>query len=393
MSIVGITGEKRNYFPRLGKIRLGVKRAGQGGQEYPQDVDYFVCEELPEVQKVYGETPKEIVVLFPSNEQQEIFPMRLESWRASKTKGPDGKPKSKLWCNSTDGEVATRIYVGDKDAQGHAVVMRMPEDERPDPGEVFTMPCPNELCGFYISGACKGVARLNVVLPEVSISGIYQIETGSQFGRGNILDMLNWTRNMTGGHFAWKVPFLLTREPTNVTHDGKSFVKYMLTLRVIDDEERLRRVQIKIPSWLRAKSMLMIDAPAERPEDLFPEGRTRAALPAGPEEPTPPDPLQSKATAAGLTTGQFEMLKARMRGDVALIERDLDQQIAKRKAIIATAIVATTGGTGPATKAATAPAPSGGSLFPPVQEQPPASGAMDQEGPPVDDDADPMLGF
>jgi recombination directionality factor gp3-like protein len=387
MSIVGITGEKRNYFPRLGKIRLGVKRQGQGGSEFPQDVDYFVIEELPEVQKVYGQTPKEIVVLFPSNSQQEIFPMRLEAWRASKTKGPDGKPKSKLWCNSTDGEVATRIYVGDKDAQGHAVVMRMPEDERPDPGEIFTMPCPNEECPHYQNSACKGVARLNVVLPEVSISGIYQIETGSQFGRGNILDMLNWTRNMTGGQFAWKVPFLLTREATNVTHDGKSFVKYMLTLRVIDDEERLRRVQIKIPSWLKAKSLLTIDAPAERPEDLFPEGRTRAALPAAPEEPSAPDPLYAKATAAGLTVAQLEMLKARMRGDVALIERELDTLIARKKAPVATPL--------PAAPALGGPLPSA-----PPQSRPPAApkqqtlitGPPDVDEPPHTAD-DPLLGF
>lgn len=361
--IVGITGEKRNYFPRLGKIRLGVKRESKGGNEYPQDVDYFVVQELPEVQKVYGETPKQLVVIFPSNEQREIFPIRLEAWRASAQKGPDNKPKSKLWCNSADGEVATRIYVGDKDAQGHAHVMKMAVDERPDPGDTFTMPCPNEECPHYQNGACKGVARLNVVLPEVSISGIYQIETGSQFGRGNILDMLNWVRNMTQGEFAWRVPFLLTREPTNVTHDGKSFVKYMLTLRVIDDEKRLAAVQVKIPKWLRPKANILIDAPAERPEDLFPEARTRAALPPPPEEPPTPDPLDAKAKAAGLTPAQYEMLKGRMRGDVALIERELDGMIAKKKA----------------------PAPTQPKLAPQ-----PASGAMDE---PPHSAEDPMLGF
>lgn len=380
MGIVGITGEKRNYFPRLGKIRLGVKRESQGGKEYPQDVDFFVVKELPEVQAVYGEAPKELVVLFPSNEQKEIFPMRLEAWRASTTKGPDGKPKSKLWCNSTDGEVATRIYVGDKDAQGHAVVMRMPADERPEPGDLFSMPCPNEECPFYLNAGCKGVARLNVVLPEVSISGIYQIETGSQYGRGNILDMLNWAQNMTGGQFAWKVPFLLTREPTNVTHDGKSFVKYMLTLRVIDDEKRLANVHIKIPSWLKAKSLLTIDAPAERPEDLFPEGRTRAALPSAPEEPPPPDPLYEKAAKAGLTVAQLEMLKAKMRGDVALIERELDHRLAKQKGTLATSDTARV-----VQPLSPKPAPKQQALIqgPPDVDEPPHTA----------DDPDPMLGF
>lgn len=388
--IVGITGEKRNYFPRLGKIRLGVKREGQGGKEYPTDVDYFVCHDAPGVQAVYGETPKELVVLFPSNKQEEIFPIRLEAWRASAQKGPDGKPKSKLWCNSVDGETATRIYVGDKDAQGHAVVMRMPADERPDPGDIFDLPCPSEECPHYLNNACKGVARLNVVLPEVSISGIFQIETGSQYGRGNILDMLNWARNMSAGEFAWKIPFLLTRQPTNVTHDGKAFVKYMLTLRVIDDEERLKRVHIKIPSWLRAKSLLTIDAPAERPEDLFPAERTRAALPAAPDEPPPPDPLFEKAKTAGLTVGAFAALQARMRGDVALIDRELDGIIAKK----ATVTTATNQARTPAplpTQFIPAPAPKPAT---PPKQQTLITGPPDVDEPPhTADDPDPMLGF
>jgi len=331
MAIVGITGGKRNYFPRLGKIRLGVKRQGQGGSEFPTDVDYFVVKELPEIQKVYGETPKELVVLFPSNEQQEIFPMRLEAWKASRTKGPDGKPKSKLWCNSTDGEIATRIYVGEKDAQGHHQVMKMAEDERPDAGENFIMPCPNEECPHYMNNACKGVGRLNVVLPEVSISGIYQIETGSQFGRGNILDMLGWVRQMTNGQFAWRVPFELSRQPQNVTHDGKTFVKFMLTLRVIDDEAKLKAIRIKVPSWLHQTSLL-VSAPDERPEDLFPAGRTQKVLPAMPDEgPAEPeaDPLQELAARADVTPGQLEMLKARMKGDISAIESYLKEEIEK----------------------------------------------------------------
>ena len=45
-------------MPRLGKIRLGVKKTSdKTGAEYPSAVDYFVCPD--EVKSVYGEQPKE----------------------------------------------------------------------------------------------------------------------------------------------------------------------------------------------------------------------------------------------------------------------------------------------------------------------------------------------
>jgi hypothetical protein len=46
----------KRRLPRLGKIRLGIKcKSVSTGNEYPKEVEYFVCP--PEVQKVYGEKP------------------------------------------------------------------------------------------------------------------------------------------------------------------------------------------------------------------------------------------------------------------------------------------------------------------------------------------------
>ena len=56
MAIKGITDKPARFFPRIAKIRLGIKRKGQGQTEYPVDVDHFVCP--PEVEEVFGKNPK-----------------------------------------------------------------------------------------------------------------------------------------------------------------------------------------------------------------------------------------------------------------------------------------------------------------------------------------------
>jgi len=370
--IKGLT-DRAPKLPRLGKIRLGVKQQGAGGREFPQDTDHFVLTDVPEVATVYGETPKKLIAMFATDDAEVNFPTRLEAWKSSsKQKMPDGSPKSILFCSS-DGETATRLYVGERDAQGHAIVKAMPKDEQPDEGEMFNFACPFRACIYYENRGCRQVGRLNVLLPQVSWSGVYQIETSSLWAFGNVQDAIVWMHSIYGGKIALK-PFELTREPVVMMPPelkGKSIIKHVLHLRIID---RHNLPMIPAPPFMRDN--FLIEGKTDRPEDLFP-GRAQAALPPMPEEPPPPDPLQLKAAAAGLTAGQFEMLKAKMRGDVALIERELDGLIAKKRGTLATSDTARV----------IQP------LFPPLQEPPPASGAMDQEELPPADDADPMLGF
>ena len=52
-------------LPRLGKIRLGIKKDAEG-TTYPEPTDYFVCPE--EVKKVFGEKPRELRIMFPTND-------------------------------------------------------------------------------------------------------------------------------------------------------------------------------------------------------------------------------------------------------------------------------------------------------------------------------------
>jgi Recombination directionality factor-like len=371
--IKGLT-DRAPKLPRLGKIRLGVKQQGAGGREFPQDTDHFVLTDVPEVASVYGDAPKKLIAMFATNDPEVNFPTRLEAWKASsKQKMPDGSPKSILFCSS-DGETATRLYVGERDAQGHAIVAKMAPDERPDEGEMFEFACPFRACNYYENRGCRQVGRLNVLLPQVSWSGVYQIETSSLWAFGNVQDAIVWMHSIYGGRIALK-PFELTREPVVMMPPelkGKSIIKHVLHLRIIDHHNL---PQIPPPPFMRDN--FLVEAQTDRPEDLFP-GRTQAALPPMPEDKAGPDPLEQKAAAAGLTPAQLEMLKARMRGDVALIERELDGQIAKLKAAQATV------------KAVVAPAPA---PAPPPARLPLAAPKQEEEPPHSADDPDPLLGF
>ena len=65
MAIKGVSEVVR--LPRLGKIRLGVKRENSTGTPYPSPTDYFVCPD--EVRKVFGEKPKELRIMFPTEDE------------------------------------------------------------------------------------------------------------------------------------------------------------------------------------------------------------------------------------------------------------------------------------------------------------------------------------
>ena len=52
-------------LPKLGKIRLGIKK-DDDGKPSPGPTDHFVCPD--EVKKVFGEKPRELQIMFPTND-------------------------------------------------------------------------------------------------------------------------------------------------------------------------------------------------------------------------------------------------------------------------------------------------------------------------------------
>lgn len=182
---------ERRRLPRLGSIRLGIKVSNAKGTEYPKEVDYFVCP--PEVQEVYGDRPKVLDVMLPLNDIDSCFPVSYKYYGSS----------SGLKCQG-NGEEALRVN---------------------ETGSYDEVKCP---CELLESGKCKQSATLMVMLPKVSVGGVYQIRTSSF---NSIVDIQSGMDYITAllGRFAM-VPLTLRRVPTETRHDAKKQTHFTMQL-------------------------------------------------------------------------------------------------------------------------------------------------------------------
>jgi hypothetical protein len=172
----------RRRLPRLGKIRLGVKAVSKKtGKEYPKETEYFVCPE--EVRKIYGDQPKELDVMFPLNEVEAIFPQRYVWYGQSRGAKCIG-----------DGERANRVQ----------------EDQT-----VREIECPCDKLGKE----CQRRAHLMVILPKVSLGGVYQIDLGSYHSIIDLNSGLDYVQALVG-RFSM-VPLVLKRVPKETHGSGR----------------------------------------------------------------------------------------------------------------------------------------------------------------------------
>jgi len=198
-------------LPRIGKIHLGVKQ-GQPGKQYPKAVDYFVVKAdestSPAAAKafadVYGEEPREIDVMFPSDDVETFFRQDLASYYRTKAGASD------LFCKG-DGERAVRST---------------------EAGRV-EMPCLYQECPIYASGKCSEIGRLQFLLPKVKGLGVWQIDTGSFHSVSRLMGSIQMLQAVTGGRIRM-IPLKLRVTPLAVSPDGKPKTVYVMDLGVED---------------------------------------------------------------------------------------------------------------------------------------------------------------
>lgn len=205
MPIAGITEVVR--LPRLGKIRLGIKREGAKGT-YPSATEYFVCP--PEVQEVYGERPKRLDIMFPLDEEALVAPQWLRCY--SQSRGcvcwGDGRTANRLVDKATGGLV-------------HG-----------DSGEVAMAPisCDPDSCPEYQTRRCRRLMNLQFFLPRVGGIGVWQLNTGSRNSIHNINGMLRTIRAACGR--VAMIPLTLSLEPYEAAPLGIPLKEvYVLQLR------------------------------------------------------------------------------------------------------------------------------------------------------------------
>jgi hypothetical protein len=226
--IEGVTDVRR--LPRLGKVRLGMKIKSANGGDRPTETKHFVVP--PEVAKVYGETPTRLDVMLPVENPSVLFPV---AYKAYKSAG--------LYCTG-NGKVAER---------------------RDGTGGWASRECP---CPMLESKECKRVGVLSIVLPKVSIGGVYQIATSSWNSICDVRSGIDYVRALLKGKAAW-VPLVLERvanETSYVDERGQTRKQTHHTLRLYFDGD------VNFANRLMQQSKaLLLDAKYVLPEaDLNP---------------------------------------------------------------------------------------------------------------------------
>jgi hypothetical protein len=260
----------RRLLPRIGIIRLGIKAISKGGKEYPKEVSYFVCP--PEVEKVYGERPTKLDIMLPLEDEGSIFPQSYK-WYVF-----DG-----LRCKG-NGETALR-RLGDLVVQRDGKVLddAGPRllDSKPeaDPNALVEIGCP---CPLLETGDCRQNANLMVLLPKVSMGGVYQIRTGSFHNIVRVNSAIDYLRALIGRIAL--VPLVLSRQEEEIQYEGKKAKHYLLQLTLNADIHEVIKLRENARLVLTQVERLAIPAPVEE----------------GPE-PTGPAPVEEETEAAPAT--------------------------------------------------------------------------------------------
>jgi len=240
MPIKGVSEIRR--LPRLGKIHLGIKKKTERGVEYPSPTDYFVCPE--EVQAEFGEKPRELRIMFPSEDDSRWASQWLRCYSA--TRG--------LICKG-DGQAAMALVdveTGEIASRDSAVV------------EMREVTCSPESCPEY-GRRCRRVMSLQFLIPEVPGVGIWQLDTTSFYSIVNINSAIDLVRGIYGR--VSMIPLTLSLVPQEVQPEGRRKTVHVLTLTSPYSLIELRS-RADEPLGLVA----LPDAEEEMPEDLFPEG-------------------------------------------------------------------------------------------------------------------------
>lgn len=237
--IEGLSDARR--LPRIGKIRLGIKVKSRDGKERPQEVDYFVLhppapedgasshEAYERFVEAYGEKPRELEVVLPTEAPATFFPQRYKCYGASGLK-----------CIG-DGVAADRI----------GAAMGKTDEEAT---EFFEISCPTPAeCDFAERHGCRPVGSLYVLLPRVSLGGCFQIDVSGVNSIMNLNSSIDHIRAVCGrvsgilvppstGDGTYRSPIVLKRVPHKTQGGGRVSVHYPVTLDLrlgLDDLSRL----------------------------------------------------------------------------------------------------------------------------------------------------------
>lgn len=295
--------ESTRPIPPLVKIKTGVKAKSQKGMEYPKEVDYFVINPVSPVTDPQGnplkdengkpvmkvnkhaerlirklgcEKPRELEVVFPTDNLDLIIPIMRYEWKGKKN-GP-----SKLVCKG-DGRYAQ--YRGELAVP--LLAMDLIQPPLYNEGEGWNRVCNPETCPSAQSfngkaPLCSKNLTIKALMPDVFSFGHVTISTGSKRAIDNVYLTLKHMKNPAtlkrlGLKSIAGIPMLLTRE-AKANKDANGF-NHVINITINEDrlEEELKMQLEGAPSTFMiaedAEALMMIEnSEKDAPDyDLLPQ--------------------------------------------------------------------------------------------------------------------------
>lgn len=295
MAIKGVSDVRR--LPRLGKIRLGIKKKTAAGKEYPAEVDYFILDPetavdleneklVQEFEQRYGKDPKQIPIMIPGADLDLVFPQWYKRYGSS----------SGLECRG-DGEVA---IVTQPEFAARLTVIGKTDDG------LTKVECKGEACPYFIEKKCGRRATLQVLLPEMPGAGVWQINTGSWNSIVNINSCLDYIRAVAGRYHM--IPLTLERRPQEVNSDGNRRTHYIMHISMTQSLKELQQLALIAPERIT----LELPEPAEDEKDILhgenanidKDDKPNAAKPESGTDTTPNAAAPAASTAPGQGVSQ-----------------------------------------------------------------------------------------
>ena len=210
MAIKGISDVDR--FPRIGKIRLGLKDKDRG---FPVKTDYFVFDPDDDAVKqefsdIYGEKPKALDIMFASEDLDSVFPQYLKRYAFGS-----------LICKGDGEKGIEKKYDENKKLIGEQSVKCE--------GCKYSKDTVGKN-GKKISKKCKPLASLMILLPKVPGIGVYQLDTSSYHSIVNInagIKLVKALYKRISG-----IPLKLLLSPRTVQVEGRATIIYTISLSI-----------------------------------------------------------------------------------------------------------------------------------------------------------------
>lgn len=237
-----ITSKYTQRLPKNGNIRLGRKKQTATGVEYPENLDYFVIDEVPELKKLIPEGEsnlKEFTGLFVSDSFGQSYHHGHVLFTGGRKDAKNKFVGGSLKCRGTgprlhkDGSlaepgIAEYVNIEVDSTTGREIRTFLPRQCLGEHG------CPDakNAKGDLV---CKPRMRVWVMIPSISIDGVYEISTGSI---SSILDFASRLEFMRASYGGYKMfPFKFYREPILLGSGKSKKIQHVLKIKPLEAEE------------------------------------------------------------------------------------------------------------------------------------------------------------